>query len=101
MNLNKEYRRCYKAWKKDFYIKPIKERWELSEYTRGLIFIAFEFIGALCFIGYFIASIILACFYPAIIPAFIVVCIVSVAITYWLIKDAIQRLRDEYGYFGG
>lgn len=99
MDLNKEYRRCYKAWKKDFYIKPFKERRELSEYTRGLIFIAFEFFGALCFIGCFIGSIILACIYPALIPAFIVICIVSVAIAYWVVKDAILRLRDEYGYF--
>lgn len=99
MNLNKEYRRCYKAWKKDFYIKPFKERWELSEYTRGLIFIAFEFFGALCFIGNFIASIILACIYPALIAACVVFCIICVVITCKLIKDAILRLRDEYGYF--
>ena len=78
---------------------PLKERWELSEYTKGLIFIAFDFFGALVFIGFLIASIILACFYPAGLAAYILLCVVCVAMIVWLIKDAIQRLKDEYGYF--
>lgn len=93
MNVNKEYRRCYKKWKRDF-----KPRWDFEE-IKDFLYIALLIFGLLVSVGTIVTIIILVCINP--VPEAIGLCVFGCciyAVAAWqFVKGAVSAIREYTG----